>query len=227
MKMTSFLLTKEEKNFWEFLKAPYLSLRSLHYRPVLDDSVLIRFLLFFFLTAFSVAIAHQFLIPLNFFEILLFSPAIYFFTEMIGAFGQLLFFKTRTFSIHRTPLKARSLSHFWGRDWNLWVQDWLRDVTDGLSLRKHNRRIIMVFLISGFFHELMVNLPYWLMYRKSYFGTMLGYFLIQAVALWIDKRIVKSWGSPFRRIYLWTVVILPSPLFINVPLLKFFGLINA
>ncbi len=227
MKLISFLLSKDKKILGKFLKAPYLSIRSLSYHPLRDKSVVMRFLLFFFLTAFAVVMADQFLVPMNFFDTLLFSPAIYFFTEMVGAFGQILFFKTSTFPIHRKPLHAKSLSHFWGRDWNLWVQDWLRDVSEGLSRRNHNRRIILVFLISGIFHELMVNLPYWILYRQSYFGTMLGYFLIQAMALWIDKRIVKKWGPTLRRIYLWTSVILPSPLFINVPLLKFFGLIDA
>ena len=227
MKLMSLFLTKDKKIFGKFLKVPYLSVRSMTYHPLRDESVVARFIFFLFLTAFSVAMADEFLVPMNFFDTLLFSPAIYFFTEMIGAFGQLLFFTTRTFSIHRTPLQARSLSHFWGKDWNLWVQDWLRDVSEGLSHRKHSRRIILVFLISGIFHELMVNLPYWLLYGESYFGTMLGYFLIQAVALWIDKRFVKKLGWTLRRIYLWACVILPSPLFINVPLLKFFGLIDA
>lgn len=227
MKLLSLCICSNKKDVLAFIKSPYLSIRSLNYHPVKDTSVLIRFILFFFLTAFFITVAENFFVPMNFFEILVFSPAIYFFTETIGALGQLLFFPTKTFPIHRSPLKAPSLSHFWGRDWNLWVQDWLRDVSQGFSHRHHKRRIVLVFLISGIFHEVMVNLPYWILYRESYFGTMLGYFLIQAVALWIDKRFMRKTPKIVRRAYFWIAVILPSPLFINTPLLKFFGLTDA
>ena len=227
MKTVSLLLHRNQKNTWSFITSPYLSMRSLNYHPLQDKSLIVRFILFFFLTVFSIILAREFLVPMNYLEIVLFAPAIYFFTEAMGAIGQILFFKTKSFPIHRSPLKASSLSHFWGRDWNLWVQDWLRDISEGFSKRNRKRRIIMVFLVSGLFHEMMVNLPYWIMNQKSYFGTMLGYFLIQAVALWVDKKVMIKFGKKVRRVYLWLAVILPSPLFINVPLLKFFGLIDA
>lgn len=209
----------------KFLSSPYLSVRSLKYHPHSSASILIRLITFSLLTAFSVVMARHYLTPLSVFEIMLISPMIYFFTESIGAFGQLLFYSNESFPIHRNPIAAISLSNFWGRDWNLWVQDWLRDVSEGIG-RKRNHRIIIVFLISGLFHELMCNLPYWIVYKKSYFGTMMGYFLIQAVALWIDKKFMRHGPLLFRKIYLWIAVIVPSPLFINVPLLTFFGLTN-
>lgn len=207
-----------------FITTPYLSVRSLYYHPPRDSLILIRFITFLFLTAFCIALARHFLSPLNHYEIIIFSPALYFFTEALGGFGQTLFFSRNTFPIHRRPLGAISLSNFWGRRWNVWVQDWLRDVTDRMDKRKHYKRMILVFFLSGLFHELMVNLPYWITYKKSYFGTMLAYFLIQAVALWVDKKFLSKGPAILRRIYLWCVIILPSPLFINVPLLKFFGL---
>jgi hypothetical protein len=226
MKLVSLVLhqrlsSKERKMF---ITTPYLSIRSLNYHPPHDTLIYIKFVTFLFLTAFWVVLADQFLSPLNYLEVLIFSPALYFFTETLGGFGQTLFFKRRIFPIHRRPLGAASLSNFWGRKWNVWVQDWLRDVTDRIDKRKHYKRIIAVFFLSGLFHELMVNLPYWVLYKKSYFGTMLAYFLIQAVALWIDKKFLSKGPAFMRRLYLWCAVILPSPLFINVPLLTFFGL---
>lgn len=207
-----------------FITTPYLSVRSLHYHPPTDIPVYTRFITFLFLTAFCVVLADHVLSPLNYLEILVFSPAIYFFTEALGGFGQTLFYQSTTFPIHRRPLSAVSLGNFWGRRWNIWVQDWLRDVTDRIDKRKHYKRMIIVFFLSGLFHELMVNLPYWILYKKSYFGTMLAYFLIQAVALWIDKTFLNKSPAILRRFYLWSVIILPSPLFINIPLLTFFGL---
>lgn len=226
MKTISFFLS-EKKSGYAFLFSPYLSVRSLSYHPLKDESLFLRFIFFLFLTGASIVLFRHFLVPLAYLEIILFSPTIYFFTEAVGGIGQLLFINRITFPIHHRPIKATSLSHFWGRDWNLWVQDWLRDVSSNIAYRKHKLRIVLVFIVSGIFHELMVNLPYWLVFRKSYFGTMMAYFLIQAVALWIDKRWMRHKALFLRRTFMWIMIILPSPLFINVPLLTFFGLIDA
>lgn len=228
MKLASWLLSPEKKvSLWSFIFSPYLGVRSLNYRQCRDTSALARFINFLFLTLVWVVLFREFLDPLSWAETIFFAPAIYFFTETLGAFGQLLFQNKKTFPIHRKPLQATSLSHFWGRDWNLWVQDWLRDVTQKIGRDKHHKRIVVVFLVSGFFHEIMCNLPYWVMYRKSYFGTMIGYFLIEALLLWIDKKFISHLHPTYRRIYLWLAVVLPSPLFINVPLLRFFGLTHG
>lgn len=225
MKTVSWMMASDQHiGLRDFLLSPYLAPRSLNYRQCKDTSLAIRFLTFLFLTTLWVVMANEFLDPLSYPEIILFAPGIYFFTELMGSAGQLIFLHKKTFPIHRKPLQASSLSHFWGRDWNLWVQDWLRDVTQKLGRKKHHERIIAVFFVSGLFHELMCNLPYWIMYKKSYFGTMTAYFLIQALALWIDKKFVSHLAPVYRRIYLWAAVVIPSPLFINVPLLTFFGL---
>jgi hypothetical protein len=226
MKITSWMLNSPEKKAGltsAFILSPYLSFRSLNYHPSPSSTVVIRLVIFSFLTAFAVVLANYYLGDLSHLEIILISPTIYFFTEAMGAIGQAIFFKHPSFPIHRSPLKAISLGNFWGRDWNLWVQDWLRDVTQFIP-RRGNKRLLAIFLISGIFHELMCNLPYWIMYRKSYFGTMLAYFLIQAMALWIDKKYIRHCSHLWRRVYLWAAVILPSPLFLNAPVLTFLGL---
>lgn len=207
-----------------FLTTPYLSSRSLSRRGDESSLTLISFMVFLFLTLYTVTLTQEYLSPLNYWETLLFSPLIYFFTEALGALGQLLFFRHKTLPIHRHPAKSISLSDFWGRRWNLWIQDWLRDVTSGLHHRQSKKRILTVFILSGLFHEAMVNLPYWVVYKKSYFGTMMAYFIIQAVALWVDKKMVRHAPRAFRRLYLWLAVVLPSPLFINGSLLTFFGI---
>lgn len=226
MKLVSWWLTNKEtrKNkLIPFLTSPYLSVRSLYYHPR-TGRPLLSFFIYSTLLISTIMLAKRYLGNLSGVETMLFSPVIYFLTESAGALGQTLFYFRKTFPIHRFPLKARTLSNFWGRDWNLWVQDWLRDVSTSVRPGNKNKKIIIVFLTSGLFHEIMCNLPYWLYYRKSYFGTMIAYFTIQAIALWIDKKFICHAPSFVRRAYLWIAVVVPSPLFINVPLLRFFGL---
>jgi hypothetical protein len=227
MKIISWWMTPGEiksGNKLRFIFSPYLSFKSFNYKALPGYMGAIRFVIFFLLTMISIKLSNHFIGPVSNFAIIIISPIIYFFTESIGAFGQLIFYSTPTFPIHRSPLLASNLSHFWGKDWNLWVQDWLRDVTQYFARGQRTKRIILVFLISGLFHELMTNLPYWIIYRKSYFGTMMAYFLIQALGLWLDKTYIRSWPGFWRKIYMWMVIIVPSPLFINVPLLTFLGI---
>lgn len=227
MKFISAFINRKEFSrdfFLKFTLSPYISTRSLLYHHGKDQSLFIRFFTFTFLTVASVPLIQTYLKDLNYLKILIMSPMIYFLTESLGAFAQIVFYKVQSFSIHRSPWAATSLSHFWGRDWNLWVQDWLRDVSKTRGKRKKSYRILVVFIISGLFHEMMINFPYWLMFGKSYFGTMMAYFCIQGLALYIDKKVIHHYPKIIRRIYMWLAIILPSPLFINVPLLTFFGL---
>lgn len=209
---------------------PYLSVRSTCYQsPLRPYSILASFLLHSVMMGLFLVMAAEFLSPFSFGDILLISPAIYFLTEAVGAVGQLLFIRNRpaVFPIHHRPLTSPSLSQFWGRRWNLWVQDWLKDISAALGRRPRAIQILMTFLISGFFHEVMINFPYWIVTGKSYFGTMMLYFLIQALGLYGDKKFIKHSHPKIRRVYLWLFVIVPSPLFINQPLLTFFGLTNS
>lgn len=150
---------------------------------------------------------------------------IYFFTEAIGALGQALYSWRREeiFPIHHHPLSAPSVSEFWGRRWNLWVQDWIADMGRPFR-RSHKSKILASFIFSGLFHEAMVNLPHWIISGESYFGTMLAYFIIQGAGLFIDKKAFRHGHPLARRVFCWVVVILPAPLFINVPILRFFGM---
>ncbi len=169
----------------------------------------------------------HFLIPVTIWKIWLCSPVMFFATEFMGVLGQFLFFSSnpRSFPIHLSPFSSRSLGQFWGRHWNLWVQDWLKDLSQGFGRVSKLKRTMGIFIISGIVHELMVNLPYWIIYRKSYFGTMMVYFLIQGLALFFEKKFMGNTPAIVSKIYTYSVIILPSPLFINVPILKFLGIV--
>ena len=208
----------------EFFCSPYVSVRSLKHRPKENHNAFLKFAFFLLLTVTFVMLAQKFLAPLEMWEVILISPAVYFVTEVLGALGQLLFPFRHSFPIHQNPFLSHTLGNFWGRRWNLWVQDWLRDISQAFESSSHFKTITIAFLFSGLFHELMCNLPYWMLYRKSYFGTMMAYFLIQALALWVEKKYIRIRSIFWKRMYCWCAVIIPSPLFINVPMLTFLGL---
>jgi hypothetical protein len=229
MKAASWLVTPWQKRpaFTTFLFGwPYLSTRSLRVvANASSASPILSFCLQASATFVIIALARFYLSPITYLDRILLGVAVYFLTEALGSLGQLLFvWRKETISpIHHRPLSSPSLSEFWGRRWNLWVQDWIADLGRPFH-RKHKQKIIASFLLSGLFHEAMVNLPYWLYTGESYFGTMLAYFFIQAMGLYIDKKFFRHSYPHLRRLFCWLVVILPAPLFIHMPLLSFFGM---
>ncbi len=229
MKALSWIMTPPLKRppFFSFLfTSPYLSVRSLRVSPPPPTaSPWMGLLLFTVLTGIIFVGVFEFLSPIEYGDRIVLGVGIYFFTESLGALGQSLFSwrKENIFPIHHHPLSSPSLSEFWGRRWNLWVQDWIADV--GRPFRgSHKTKIVASFLFSGLFHEAMVNLPHWIISGESYFGTMLAYFFIQGAGLYLDKKIFRHQSPILRRIFCWLVVVLPAPLFINVPVLRFFGM---
>lgn len=209
-----------------FFFSPYLSLRSFGYKG--KNHALNIFLR---LTSWGTLFALMLIfIPqqrhYSYGEVILLSPIIYVLTELLGALAELLFSWNTgaTFSIHQNPIMSNTLSEFWGRRWNRWVQDWLRDIHSYFNGMNTRGRILITFLFSGLFHEVMINLPYYLYFGKSTFGTMILYFCIQSAGLFVDKKYLRRCSPYTRRIFLWIVVLGPSPLFLNASLLAFLGI---
>lgn len=208
------------------LGTPALSVSErIHPLKTSPSLMLIKLILSLSFLILIILFARNFLNSQLWFHVILISPVIYLLTESLGSLGQITgkIAGKDLPSIHDHPIKSRSLSDFWGRKWNRWVQDWLRDVTK-IYRRQPNKKLILTFLISGLFHELMVNLPYYIKYKELFFGNMLFYFIIQGTGLFIEKRIGHSLSPLMRRIYLWSFILLPSPLFLNHPLKHFLGL---
>lgn len=205
---------------------PYLSTRSVRIKaPPHSTSPWMSFFLYFSLMAMIFTVVKFFLSPIGYVDRIILGVGIYFFTEALGAFGQAVFLwkDEEIFAIHHHPLSSPSLSEFWGRRWNLWVQDWIGDMGKPFR-RSHKKKLLASFFFSGLFHEAMVNLPHWLISGESYFGTMLAYFIIQGTGLYFDKKFLRGANPVIRRIYCWLIVVLPAPLFIHVPVLRFFGM---
>ena len=209
--------------------SPLLSAKSFLNHSEKNESftfLFIRFFISFLFTILIINLIKLIFTPLSNGEIILICPVVYFLTETLSTFAQLLFYSVNCpRNMHVNPLASTTLGIFWGRRWNIWVQDWLRDFTQ--PFRKNlTHKLVMTFLISGLFHEIMVNLPYYVFFKKSYFGNMTLYFFIQGLGLWFEKKWLRCSSPVLRKVYLWMVVALPSPLFINVPLLTFLGIVN-
>ncbi len=233
MKITGWLLLKTHRpKLSEFLfQTPLLSARIYTHSQFPKDNlriILLKFLLSILYLAIIIWLARHLLQPLSYWKIVLIAPMIYLFTEFMGAFGQLIFYpaKKGIAPIHLHPLRSKNLGEFWGKRWNFWVRDWLRDVSQS-QRRKPVKKLLITFFVSGFFHELLVNLPYFLVYRQIFFGNMTLYFAIQGLGLWIEKKFLMRAPVLLRTIFMWMVVIIPSPLFLNRPLLLFFGIIDG
>jgi hypothetical protein len=116
--------------------------------------------------------------------------------------------------LHRNPIAARSLGDVWGVRWNLHVNVWLRE---RVFLPLRNRTLVatlVTFLVSGLWHELLINTPYFVVTHHSRFGTMLAYFAIQALGVMLERKLPPS----LRRPLLWLWVIAPAPLFVGEPI---------
>lgn len=221
MKKLSSRLVTTNKTIWG---SPSLVTSRTLFTPELS-SILIRQLVFFVLTYLTLKLLQDTFAPLTlWYERLLAFPLVWFATEWLGATLMLLFMLPKhTPFIHNQPLNSKSISDFWGNRWNRWVSPWL-----SLAGRKFSSspsiQMMMAFLLSGIFHELMFNLPFQIATGEVVYGNMLMFFIFQAIAVYIDRRYLKGFPTALRRCWLWVTLIFSSPLFLERPLLYFFGL---
>ena len=119
------------------------------------------------------------------------------------------------------PPLATSLSDFWGRRWNVWTSDWFRQVIFRPLQSRPVLALVLVFLASGILHEWVINVPLYVVTGKNCFGSMILYFLLQALGILIERRI----GHRGVRILLvWLFVFGAAPLLVNEGLLRILGL---
>ena len=121
--------------------------------------------------------------------------------------------------LHRRPWAARSIAEFWGSRWNLWVSDWFRHVIFQPLRRRPVMALFLAFAISGLLHEWVINVPLYFVTGRVLFGTMMVYFLLQAVGILAERRFLKH-RPGLMRAFAWLVVFVPSPLVINEGILR-------
>jgi hypothetical protein len=122
-------------------------------------------------------------------------------------------------AVHNHPPLMRSVGDFWGCRWNLWFSDWFRYAVFGRCRRRPVSALILVFALSGLMHEWVINVPLWFVTGRFLFGTMMLYFLLQAVGILVERRFLKG-RARWRIALAWLVVFVPAPLIINEGLLR-------
>ena len=115
------------------------------------------------------------------------------------------------------PPLAKSLSDFWGRRWNVWVSEWFRQVIFRPLQNRPVLALFAVFLTSGVLHDLVINVPLYIVTGRKYFGLMTLYFLLQAVGILIER---KTRNQAARIFLAWLFVFGAVPLMVNEGMLR-------
>jgi len=122
-------------------------------------------------------------------------------------------------ALHRRPWAARSVADFWGNRWNLWFSDWFRYCIFSRLRRRPLFALFMVFAISGLMHEWVTNFTLYHVTGRALFGSMMIYFLLQAVGILVERHFLK--GHPrLIKFFVWLIVVVPVPLVLNEGLLR-------
>lgn len=128
-------------------------------------------------------------------------------------------------ALNNRVLLSASVADFWGRRWNRMFGDWLY----GVCFRPFARTplgLSAAFAASALIHELLVSVPYLIVYEKSLFGLMSGYFVIQLAGILAERKF--SFRSIMvGRVYCWVVVLGPAPLVLNQGTLRIFHLAGS
>lgn len=156
------------------------------------------------------------------------APILLLLAETVNVLVPLLWLPTgwRLPSLVNHPALARGTTDFWGRRWNLWFSDWFRYA---IFSRMRDQpvqalfAVFAVFAVSGLMHEWVINVPLYFLTGRKYFGTMMIYFLLQPVAMLVERRFLAR--APRARVALaWLAVVGPVPLLLNEGLLRVIGL---
>ena len=148
-------------------------------------------------------------------------------TETISLMTQLSFLPAKILipSWHKQPWRSHTLAEFWGQRWNQLWSDWLRQVCFQPLRNMPGIGLIVAFAVSGGIHELLVNVPLWLVFRTNLFGTMCLYFLMQAGGIFIERIWLRQ-NAMANRVFLWAVVVGPVPLVLNEGTLRIFQFVS-
>lgn len=122
-------------------------------------------------------------------------------------------------AFHQNPFGARSVADFWSNRWNLWFSDWFRYTLFGRLRRRPVFALFLVFALSGLMHELIINVLLYFLTGRNLCGTMMIYFLMQAVGMLLERR----WLVRYPRlnvVWAWVIVLGLVPLVINEGLLR-------
>ncbi len=126
----------------------------------------------------------------------------------------------------RWPILSRSIDTFWGKRWGTWVSSWLRQVIFSRYRRRPWLALLLVFVVSGLWHEALLDVPLAAFFGINVLGGWLLYFLIQAAGAAIERSFFKP-DTWYAIAYAWAVILLPAPLALNEAALRMVGLFVA
>jgi hypothetical protein len=115
------------------------------------------------------------------------------------------------------PPLAKSLAEFWGRRWNVWTSEWFRQIIFRPLQTRPVLALFLVFLTSGILHELVINVPLYIVTGRKCFGLMTLYFLLQALGILIER---KTRNRGVRILLVWIFVFGAVPLMMNEGMLR-------
>ncbi|MGH7884610.1 MAG: MBOAT family O-acyltransferase [Thermodesulfobacteriota bacterium] len=150
----------------------------------------------------------------------------YSFTELMSILFGIIYSKFRIFlpTVHNNPFRAKNLSDFWGNRWNIWVSTWLSQIVFKPLKRNPKLAVMTTFIVSGLWHEVIINIPHLILTGEKVFGFVTLYFIIQGLGVLISRRGFFRNRYMLSVIYLWIVVILPIPLIMNDAFMNIFVL---
>lgn len=149
------------------------------------------------------------------------APLVWAMGQAVSALAQLLWLPSGRLmpAVHGNVFAARSVADFWGRRWNLWMSDWFRQVIFTPLRGRPAMGVTLAFAVSGFIHELVLNLVLWLVTGRNLFGSMMAYYGIQAAGVLVERRLPGG-RAGWRRAFAWLVVLGPVPWMVNEGLLR-------
>ncbi len=111
---------------------------------------------------------------------------------------------------------SESLSDYWSRRWNRAFHDFARNHVY-LPFKRHwnsTAALFITFLFSGLIHDLIISVP-----ARGGYGLPTGYFLLQALGMWVERRWIPAGFG--RRLWAWLVVVSPIGLLIHRPFVEY------
>jgi len=223
---------KNKYSFFLFFVSPLFAPKTLRKNRIKEKSVIREISTRFFILSAAFILAFEFYTWIfqltawpTYAKAYALTVFVYLATAYMGVLGQALSLLTTEVptDMHNHPYRSKSISEFWSMRWNSWIRDWLHLISKRIAPKSLFTRSILTFVISGIFHEVMFNLPYYLYKKESFFGTMMGYFIIQYICVIFDKKFLAAKSIILRKAFMWASIILPIPLFINKPFLYFFN----
>lgn len=105
--------------------------------------------------------------------------------------------------LFRAPLRARSLTEFWSRRWNIGFSEMIALVVHRPVRRNAGESAALAasFLASGLLHELAISVPV-----RAGYGLPTVYFLLHGALVAIERRMGRPPG------HIWTIFWLAAPL---------------